>query len=678
MQSVNFEFLREKAPDLAELGGLAEAYSHTDPASAIVKLRLFVERLVQEVCTWQELPVYERESLYQFLRRPDVEEALPKPVRYKIDAMRVHGNKGAHGETISVKTAIWALKEVFDLGRWFFLARYSGASAKNMAFVEPPPGGLEAQEAVRLAEEKEAALKQLAEREAKVEELMRELDAMRESIAKSRRPQASIQLHDDSEEYEAREPTALSADLMSFELVRAPTGPAHSAAEALGFDEATTRKRIIDAELIAAGWNVGANGANTDEVGQEVEVQHQPTDSGLGYADYVLWEEESGKPLAVIEAKKTSVSVERGKTQARLYADGLEKEHGQRPVIFYTNGFDIWIWNDAQNYPPRKLFGYYSKDSLQYLQYQRANRQPLDALAPRSDIIDRLYQQEAVKRVKERLSGNHRRSLIVQATGTGKTRVAVAISDVLIRAGWVKRILFLCDRRELRKQAFNAFGQFVDEPMTRLSRHSVGDTTHRLFFATYPAAMQIFRSLDPGFFDLIIADESHRSIYKVYRDLFTYFDSLQIGLTATPVEFVQRNTFSLFSCETQRPTFDYPYETAVNENYLVPFEVKTYTTEILRKGIKYENLTEEQREELEEQGEDPKLLDYDAKQVDKLIFNKDTNRKIIRNLMEEGERDASGQQIGKTIVFARNHAHAVLLQQMFDELYPQYGGASAR
>ena len=299
---------------------------------------------------------------------------------------------------------------------------------------------------------------------------------------------------------------------------------------------------------------MGADLKSTDEVGKEIEVEHQPTSSGLGYADYILWDD-NGNPLAVIEAKKTSVDAERGRHQAKLYADGLEKMHGHRPVIFYTNGFDTWMWDDAQGFPPRKLYGFYSKDSLQYLvNFQRAERQPLETLEIKESIVNRLYQIEAIKRVGERFTNNHRKALVVQATGTGKTRVAIALTDLLIRAGWVKRVLFLCDRRELRKQAKNAYNDFLSEPIRIVTSRIESNASERIFLATYPAMQRVYQSFDVGFFDLIIADESHRSIYNVYGDIFRYFDCYQIGLTATPVNFVTRNTFRLFDCEDLSPT----------------------------------------------------------------------------------------------------------------------------
>ena len=445
-------------------------------------------------------------------------------------------------------------------------------------------------------------------------------------------------------------------------------------ANELEFNETTTRDRLIDSQLASVGWDIGDGTVSTNEVGKEVKVYNQPTTSGVGYADYVLWDD-NGNPLAVIEAKKTSVDPEYGRHQAKLYADGLEGAYGSRPVIFYTNGFETWIWDDVQNYPPRKLYGFYSKDSLQHLvNYQRVERKTLDTIEINSGIVDRLYQIEAIKRVSERFESRHRRALIVMATGTGKTRVAVAITDLLIRAGWVKRVLFLCDRRELRKQAKNAFVEYIPEPVRIITSQVKTNASERIFLATYPAIQKVFQSFDTGFFDLIIADESHRSIYNVYGEVFSYFDCHQIGLTATPVDFVTRSTFRLFDCEGQLPTVNYDLEQAVNDGYLTPFEVYEYTTQFLREGINLHTLTKEQIEQLEDQGEDPTQYEFTSEQIDKVIYNKDTNRTILRNLMENGLRDTTGQVPGKSIVFARNHQHAVLLRQLFDEMYPQFGG----
>jgi type I restriction enzyme R subunit len=564
----------------------------------------------------------------------------------KLHALRVHGNKAAHGEPATTKNALWLLQESFDLARWLFI-RFGKGDAKAIPAFEQPTADGEGDSKGQLKREKRQVLEKLAAQEAQMDALPRDLEEARQAAATAEKRAEEIQ--------------ALASSGVAV-------------ANLLHFDEATTRARIIDSLLATAGWNVALGAACTAEVGKEVEVQHQPTASGLGYADYILWDD-NGNPIAVIEAKKTSVDPERGRQQAKLYADGLEKMHGHRPVIFYTNGYDIWMWDDVPGYPPRKVFGYYSKDSLQYLvNSQRRAMKPLNSLEVKQEIADRLYQIEAIKRVSERFSNGHRKALLVQATGTGKTRVAIAMADLLIRAGWVKRVLFLCDRRELRKQAKNAFGDFLSEPIRIVNSRVNSTATERIFLATYPAMQKVYQSFDVGFFDLIIADESHRSIYNVYGDMFHYFDCLQVGLTATPVDFVSRNTFSLFGCEGQLPTANYDLEQAVEQRWLVPFEVFEHTTQFLREGIRLDILTREQIQQLEDQGEDPSQYDFSSEQIDKIIYNKDTNRAILRNLMENGLRDATGQVPGKSIVFARNHQHAILMQQLFDEMYPQYGG----
>ena len=259
--------------------------------------------------------------------------------------------------------------------------------------------------------------------------------------------------------------------------------------------------------------------------------------------------------------------------------------------------------------------------------------------------------------------------------------MAVSLCDVLLRAAWAKRILFLCDRRELRKQAHNVFKDYLPgEPRTFVTSATAKDREKRIYLATYPAMMECFESFDVGFFDLVIADESHRSIYNRYRDLFAYFDCLHVGLTATPVDFIARNTFEIFGCESGDPTAHFSLEEAISHRppYLVPFEVITHTTPFLRRGIKYTEMSPAQRAQLEEDEEVPAAVEFDQASVDKAVFNKDTNRLIIRNLMETGIRDATRTRVGKTIIFARNHNHAILLQNLFDEMYPQYGGNFCR
>lgn len=611
-------------------------YLHSDPASSLTKLRIYGEQLTKAIFWELRLIKPEVLSFDGLLKAPAFKQAIPNVILEKLHALRKEGNKAAHGQTVDTKRAAWVLEEAFQLGAWF-LVRFLERQPNDIPQFQPvaPPFDGKAQT--------EAAKAALAEKETLLDELVAERDALKVA-------------------YVALE---VKADSLA-------TG--QKAADALKFDEATTRRRLIDVALTDAGWKVGANGVNTPEVGQEVEVSGQPTDSGKGFADYVLWDDD-GKPLAVIEAKKTSVSPETGRKQAELYANALEKLHGLRPAIFYTNGYDIWLWDDAQGYAPRHLFGFYSKDSLQHLvRFKRTVKEALDTVAPSAEIAGRMYQIEALKRMTEAFTSKKTKGLIVQATGTGKTRVAIALADLLIRAKWVKRVLFLCDRNELRRQAKNTFTDHLPEPLAVVNSATSKDRNKRIYVATYPSMMGVFQSFDVGFFDLIIADESHRSVYNVYGDLFRYFDALQVGLTATPVEFISRNTFSLFGCQGKDATAAYPLERAVAEKWLTPYEVYGHTTQFLRDGIKYDELSEEQKQQIEEDGVDPDELDHEAEAVSKLVFNKDTERQILRNLMENGIRDATGQAPGQTVIFARNHAHAVLLETLFNEMYPQYGG----
>lgn len=658
MKSANFEFLRPNWKELALLGGFAEQYVHADPPSAAVKLRSFAEQIVEFIWHKARLPQLYQANLNDKLNSDAFRSAVPRVVVSKLHALRLHGNKAAHGESITTRTATWLLGEAFELGQWLFMAYGSGTRAQCPTFAAPTPGATDDSKS-QLRREKKVILERLAAQEAEMQKLLGELDAAR---AAARAAEATVA--------ELQETLAMG----------------QAAADALSFNEAATRKRLIDELLVSAGWDVAPQGRSTPSVQQEYEVPGQSTPSGIGYADYVLMGND-GKPLAVVEAKKTAVDAEVGRTQAKEYADGLEQQHGQRPAIFYTNGFDIWLWNDAEQEPPRKLFGFYSQDSLEYMLFRRQYPLAPSKITPDPAIAGRLYQIESIKRVIERFAGKHRRALLVQATGTGKTRVAVSLCEAMIRAKRARRILFLCDRRELRKQASNVFKQFIpQEPRTIVSANTSQDRDKRIYLATYPAMMKCYESFDVGFFDLIIADESHRSIYNRYRDLLRYFDAYAVGLTATPRKdplgnsLISRNTYELFGCEDDNPTAFYSYADAINANprYLVPFEVEEHTTDFLRRGIKYSQMSPDQREQLEEQETVPEAVEAEQNDVDRIIFNKDTNRKSLRNLMERGLRDPSGTRVGKTIIFARNHNHAVLLQNLFDELYPQYGGNFCR
>lgn len=653
MKSQNFEFLRGKRSTLADLAGFAEHYAHSDPTSSLIKQRSFVEHAVLAIYEAYRLEPPYSDNLNDLLIEDSFKQAVPIVVQDKLHIVRKAGNHAAHPRRpITDKLSLNCLTELYDIARWLHIQIDRGDRLAIPGYVPPPP------EPVGSSKTKDA-LEKLRLAEAKYESVLK---ALEEESAKRLAAERLATEHATKQAQQALEAEGANV------------------ASVLEFNEETTRRRLIDQSLVLAGWSVGPNGKNTEQVRQEVRLTTMPTASGEGFADYVLYGND-GKPLAVVEAKKTAKDSRQGAEQARIYADCLERETGVRPVIFFTNGVDIFLWDDAQTYPWRKVYGFYSKDSLEYLVHQRANKANIANVEPNIAIADRMYQLEAVKRVCERFSKNKRKALLVQATGTGKTRVAISLCEALMRAGWVKRILFLCDRRELRKQADRVFKDFLPgEPRVVVSRATASDRDKRIYLATYPAMMQCFEDFDVGFFDLIIADESHRSIYKKFQTLFKYFDALQVGLTATPVQFIERNTYQLFDCQDRDPTSAFDFNDAINSvpPYLVPFRVLALQAGFHRSGIRYRDLNEVQRAELEDQVDDPQQVDYDANDVDRQIFSCDSTRRIWRAVMQDGLRDATGSHVGKTIVFARNHVHAMHMVDVFTELYPHYGSTFCR
>lgn len=452
----------------------------------------------------------------------------------------------------------------------------------------------------------------------------------------------------------------------------------------LGYDvrpmdmtEAQTRKAYIDVMLQDAGWQRGSNWVD------EYPIDEMPNKSGKGRADYVLLGD-NGKPLAVIEAKRTSVSVEKGRQQAKLYADFLEKKHGQRPVIFMTNGYETRIWNDKY-YPERTASGIYSKRDLEKEFNKMRDRQPLTAVKVNDEISGRYYQKEAVQSVCDAFGErNRRRALLVMATGSGKTRTIISLADVLIRYGWVKNILFLADRNALVTQAKRAFHNQL--PSLSLCNLTEGkeEANARAVFSTYQTMMNCIdstrdeggnRLFTPGHFDLIIVDEAHRSIYKKYQDIFTYFDALLVGLTATPKDEIDKNTYGIFDLESGVPTYGYELSQAVQDEYLVDFVSIETELKFMSKGITYDELSPDEQEEYEntfvdEAGNLPDSIDASA--LNQWLFNEDTIRKALYTLMEHGQRVDYGEKIGKTIIFAKNHNHAEKILEVWNKEFSNY------
>lgn len=643
MKSTNFEFLRAHNETLANLGGLAEAVMHIDPGSALTRLRGFAEEITKVIYQKEQLPRLPQAGFYELIKNPVFVSCVDKSLTHQINYLRVQGNDSAHGAEGKLRDAQLALGTAHQLASYMAVRYYQIAHATIPAFQDVVAPILTA--------------KEKTEYETKLAQQQEALEHLLEALEKERAKNAEL-IATPSEE-------AISSTKKASE----------SVANSLQWNEAKTRALLIDLMLSKAGWDV----KNPQQVSLEFEVEFPNNKSGKGYIDYVLWGD-NGHPLAVVEAKKSgNTSLQAGREQARLYADALENMGYQRPVIFYTNGYETFIWDDHQYNTYRLVYGFYSKESLDYLIYQRHYRAAeLEKHNPDLSIADRPYQIEAIKTVAAHFQNQRRKALIIQATGTGKTRVAIALAELLLRTGWAKRVLFLCDRKELRSQADDAFNlNLPSEPRCVIGETNKIDQNARIYIATYPGMMNRFAQLDVGFFDLIIADESHRSIYNKYGDLFAYFDALQIGLTATPVKFISRNTFEIFDCESTDPTFEFGLDAAVNNEppYLVPHRVKDLTTEFLREGIHYNDLSPEQKRQLEEDlgEEEAKNTTIEGHNIGRTIFSESTDRIILENLMNNGIKDETGSLVGKTIIFAQRQKHAENLEALFCKLYPQYG-----
>ncbi|MCM1316185.1 MAG: DEAD/DEAH box helicase family protein [Alistipes senegalensis] len=454
----------------------------------------------------------------------------------------------------------------------------------------------------------------------------------------------------------------------------------------VNLSEFDTRKIYIDIDLKRMGWKFGGNDS---DVWEEYEVSNMCGVQGQkGYVDYVLFGRD-GLPLAVIEAKRTSKDPNDGRKQAVLYADCLERKFGRRPMIFTSNGFETYFWDDLTS-PQRKVSGFFTKSDLEKLMNRRETRKKLNTIKINEKITDRYYQKEAIHAVCDHVEQGFRKALLVMATGTGKTRTASSLTDVLSRGGYVTNILFLADRTALVKQAKDDFRQYLpDMSLCNLCKNK-DDRNSRIVFSTYPTILNAIDStktkdgiplFSPAHFDLIIIDESHRSIFKKYRAIFEYFDAIMVGLTATPKTDVDRNTYDFFEVENGMPTYTYDYETAVyTDHVLVPYYNYEVKTEFLDNGITYDKLSDEDKERYEEDfTEDGYMPDFvPSEKLNEFIFNENTVDTVLQDLMERGIKVEGGDRLGKTIIFAQNKDHAEFIIQRFNKLYPKYNGTFAQ
>lgn len=570
-----------------------------------------------------------------------IDEKLLKQIEYiiKLGNYAVHNNK-----KISREEAVLALRYLYNFMQWIAYCYSDNFEEKEFDETILPTQSLN----ILTVKERENLYEELEKKDKKLEETRKENEELRAKLT------------------EKREKTK---ENYTFEVK--------------DISEYETRKKYIDLELKLAGWDFETN------ITEELKLSGMPNNKNEGYADYVLFGK-NGLPLAVVEAKRTSVDPRVGQNQAKLYADCIENEYHQRPVIYYTNGFEIYMWDDM-NYAPRKVAGFYTQDELQLLVNRRKSKQSLEHIFVNDKITNREYQLEAIKSVCETFEEGHRKALLVMATGTGKTRTAISIVDVLSDKEWVKNVLFLADRTVLVKQAKNNFTKLLPN-MSCCNLLSTVDNPEdsRIVFSTYQTMMNAIdntksktgnKLFTPGHFDLIIVDEAHRSIYKKYQAIFEYFDGLVVGLTATPRNDVDRNTYRFFEIENDVPTFAYEYEKAVKEGYLVDYHTIKTSTDFMDRGIKYSELSDAEKEEYENtfaDDEDNLPEEIDSSAINSWLFNRDTIKKLLELLMEKGLKVKGGDELGKTIIFARNHRHAQKIVDTFNELYPEYKGEFAK
>lgn len=453
--------------------------------------------------------------------------------------------------------------------------------------------------------------------------------------------------------------------------------------------EAETRRELIDKNLHRAGWEVNDPSHVSIEFDiylgkSDIEDEFRTEFTDHQFVDYLLLGKD-GKPLAVVEAKRTSKNAEIGREQALQYAKNIEKTlGGDRPFVFYTNGYETFFW-DSENYPPRKIYGFPTRDDLERMRFLRKERTPLSVELISPNISERPYQIQAIRTVLEGIEENKRKFLLVMATGTGKTRMCISLVDVLMRAKWGQRVLFLVDRVALGDQALEAFKDFLpNAPIWPKQGEKEFSFDRRVYVSTYPTMMNIIdneeKYISPFFFDVIVADESHRSIYNVYKNILTYFDAYQVGLTATPTNNIDHDTFDLFECESGDPTYAYTFEEAIQHvpPYLSDFEVLDVKSKFQVEGIKAETLPYEVQGKLIEEGKNIDEIDFEGTDLEHKVTNSGTNKIIVREFMEESIKDGNGVLPGKSIIFAVSKAHARRLEKIFDALYPEHKGELAK
>lgn len=647
----NFAFLRPDFPHVHEAAAEAERQAAASPTAAA----FFAGKTVEVAVKWAfrndpGLTLPYQDNIAALLHEPSFKRLAGPAVFTKAKYINTLRNRAVHEEkTISAAEAAGAVKELFHVCFWL---------ARTYARTQRPADGLAFD----------------------ASQLTRRDDVVRRAFAQLQKQQKDLEAKDGELTQLLASRTELDAELTRLRAEVAAARQANAAVpDTHDYGEAETRDRFIDLLLKEAGW------ALDQPEDTEFEVAGMPSASGVGFVDYVLWGLD-GKPLGLVEAKATKHSAQKGRQQAKLYADALEQKFGQRPVIFISNGYEHWIWDDSR-YPPREIGGFYKRDELELAIQRRTSRKALAETKLNPKIAGRPYQQRAIRALAKSFEAqSERKGLLVMATGSGKTRTVIALVDLLMRAGWVKRVLFLADRVSLVRQAVGAFKEHLPDsaPVNLVTEKTLEG---RVFLSTYPTMMNLIegkaqgkRSFGPGHFDLVVIDEAHRSVYQRYRAIFSYFDSLLVGLTATPREDVDHDTYALFDLEDGVPTDAYSLDEAVRDGHLVPPEAIAVPLKIIREGLRYDAMSEADKErwDLLEWGEDEVPDSVEAAAINKRLFNIDTVDQVIAHFMEKGVKVEGGDRLGKTIVFAKNQDHAEFIEARFNAAYPHYAGHFAR
>ncbi|MDE0878517.1 MAG: DEAD/DEAH box helicase family protein, partial [Sphingomonas bacterium] len=659
-----FAFLKAEFEPVYELARKAEIAAISDPRGASFYARLALESAVK----W----MYDNDrtlrspydtALSALIHEGTFRSLVGNALVTKARIIKDLGNKAVHEvRPVPAQNAVTSVRELFHFSYWLVRTYARGAKPDaGLAFdANSLPRAVQVEASTlsklqALAKEREEAAKQLAEAQ--------------DARIKSEEDRATLEV----------ELKKVQAEIAAIKVTNQKAEDTHD------YNEADTRDAFIDLLLAEAGWPLD------QPRDREYPVKGMPNQAEAGFVDYVLWGND-GMPLAVVEAKRTKRDPRVGQQQAKLYADCLEDEFGVRPLIFFTNGYEQWLWDDGR-YPPRPVYGFLKKDELELWRQRKSTRRPLSPTPIDSEIVERFYQTRAIRRIGEVFEKDqHRKALLVMATGSGKTRTVIALIDQLMRANWAKRVLFLADRIALVKQAHNNFKKHLPSaPSANLiEKHDPKKNDHngaRVCVATYPTMMNLIdemqngqRKYGPGHFDLIVIDEAHRSIYRKYRAIFDYFDSLLVGLTATPREEIDRDTYSLFELERGVPTDAYDLDDAVADGFLVPPTPMSVPLKFVREGIKYDELSDEDKEKWDILEWEDKLPsgDIDPGAVNKWLFNEDTVDKVLERLMTRGLKVEEGDRLGKTIIFAKNHDHAMFIAKRFDANYPHLAGHFAR